>query len=407
MAFILLRSLCRACREYWSRVMIVVIPIVVYVLPLRALADDPVAQMRDSMNAMEELSFFVKASVEAVNDLPEFGYADGDYSFELLRAGGLEKLLVHGRSGDAGSRYYAREYLVRPDKSVVHVQALFGPDGKQVSDPNFAPALMVMLSDAALAGADVNVIRKEKVHDALEQASVCVWRLGLSSLVEYVECCANEGRVEVDSGMLRGKGHLGSVEITFSPEHGFLPSSFHIVKSADSAYGSGAVREAFDVKLPAGLSVLQGQFPESPLDKPAAMGWRGFVHRFGQSDGIWYPQQVEIESYINFESGRSNTSVASVVLELAPGVTPEDCAIGFAVPLGYPVTVEGAPQLPFTWGVHGPEPGVPDFPDDAHYNPPPNLRSDSLLAPLIGLNLIALLLAGGYWFYLKHRGRAS
>jgi hypothetical protein len=286
---------------------------------------------------------------------------DGIRISEVVRCEGQERVSTYfNRKGSSQQEVYRQEYLVNEEGAVRGVQALFDQQGRQKTASTLAD-LSVILSDKRLVKQGTEVCDRGYVYSALEESGAAFGWVGKAHLTDYFQ---EEGTANGsgDSIAIASRGPLGSIEMSLSATHNYLPSAIRILKHADSLYGKEKLASAFVAKEPPSNVVQPAVVADVPAVVVGRMEWEVSVGAFDKTaDQIWYPSQMTVVQTVVFSDGRTNVTKSRL------GVVHEKealdaCAPRILIPKGYSITIENASQLPYRWNGTDSEPGVPELP---------------------------------------------
>ncbi len=372
--------------------------------------DDLVQKLRSGIEGNNTLSLSIVAVNECTNQEHGWGGMDGRFFAEIYRRGGVERVVTKATLSNQmpDAAVYHNEYQIRPDGSVISVQALFDTNGKQMP-PDGGGNLMVLLSDPRLAVNDLMVRDRQAVYNAMQECGTAIWVIGMASLESYLPTDTSGSNIGMREVSLTAQGILGRVEVEVSPEHGWLPRRFAVQKEADSRIGNESVATFFVIKnAPSDVVVPKG----APAFQPSALHatkieWRGQVLAYKEAaSGVFYASEISILKTTVFSTGAVNTVQSHIVAEEITGVTDASCNLSYSVPDGYRVSVDGARQLPYLWDGGRAVPGIPELPITSEYQAVV-VRGNSRVS-LVVINAVGFVVLSALLFHhLRNRNKSS
>ncbi len=319
-------------------------------------ATEPLGNLRAATSSYDSWSMRFQSVVEYNEEVALSPINRERNTVELQRSGAKELVSItssrHLLAG--GELRLKNDYLIYENGEVLSLQAQLGEDLEQVlTDGN---SLMLLLSSKSLVEAPVR--SRQDVYGYLGESGAAIWILGSSPIKDYLEANGKLVTELTDGGVkVTSSGRLGSFAAELSKANGWLPHEFSIVKSARVKLFGRFVRD---------LLIPEEEDKPNPKHLLRSVEWNGRALEYKTTpEGAWYASKLSVVSKLIFEGGQVNTTRCTIDISDA-GFSLDDadasCETSIEVPVGYQVSIEEAPHLPYRWNGEKAVPGIPDMP---------------------------------------------
>jgi len=260
-----------------------------------------------------------------------------------------EVLLTTSRAleGTSDDIRQVHEHKIESTGRILTAQAYFDAVGVQIKGHQ-ERQLGLLLSDRSRVKGKTPVRSADQLYE-FDGIGFPFGYLAGTELNSYLsEQAETSMRQEGETFFLTSVSELGVIDLEISAMHDGYPSRFEVIKKSTDRFGDDiAGNYTLNQIAETGRALNASDRRKFEIQE---IHWKVEVDRFERTRANEsFPAQYRYSRTIKYSGGNLSELSSVVSVSELPESTAEDARFTFDIPVGEPVTLRGAPQLPFIW----------------------------------------------------------